>query len=71
MGNCLTYGLTFTMQERLTNMDKFDYYLEFHQMRLDDPIFAETYDAHEFEEWYADFYEMIKEENERNMSYED
>ena len=52
-------------------MNKFDYYFEFHQMRQDDPIFAETYDAHEFEEWYADFYEMIKEENERNMSYED
>lgn len=51
-------------------MNKFDYYFEFHQMRLDDPIFADTYDAHEFEEWYADFYEMIKEENERAREYE-
>jgi hypothetical protein len=71
MENCLTYGLIFTMLERLTNMDKFDYYMEFHQMRLEDPDFAEQYDAHEFEEWYSDFYEMIKEENERNMSYEE
>ena len=30
-------------------MNKFDYYFEFHQMRLDDPTFREQYDAHEFE----------------------
>ena len=52
-------------------MNKFDYYFEFHQMRLDDPIFRDQYDAHEFEEWYADFYEMIKEEMEGAITYED
>jgi hypothetical protein len=52
-------------------MNKFDYYLEFHQMRLDDPVFRDQYDAHEFEEWYSDFYEMIKEEMEGAITYED
>lgn len=52
-------------------MNKFDYYLEFHQMRLDDPVFAETYDAHEFEDWYSDFYMMMEQEQERLEHYED
>ena len=51
-------------------MDKFDYYFEFHQMRLDDPVFAETYDAHEFESWYSDYYMMLEQEQERINSYE-
>lgn len=38
---------------------KFDYYLEFHKMRLSDANFAEKYDAHEFEIWYADFTEIL------------
>jgi len=51
-------------------MNKFDYYFEFHQMRLDDPIFAEQYDAHEFEIWYQDFYMMMEQEQERLNTYE-
>lgn len=58
------------MRERLTKMNKFDYYFEFHQMRLDDPVFAETYDAHEFEAWYADYYQMMVQEMERAEHYE-
>ncbi len=58
------------MHGRLIKMDKFDYYFEFHQMRLDDPVFAETYDAHEFESWYADYYMMMEQEQERINSYE-
>lgn len=53
-----------------TKMDKFDYYFEFHQMRLDDPVFREQYDAHEFDIWYADFYMMLEQEQERLNSYE-
>jgi hypothetical protein len=51
-------------------MNKFDYYFEFHQMRLDDPVFAEQYDAHEFEIWYQDFYMMLEQEQERLNTYE-
>jgi hypothetical protein len=39
-------------------------------MRLDDPIFAEQYDAHEFEIWYQDFYMMLEQEQERLNTYE-
>jgi hypothetical protein len=51
-------------------MNKFDYYFEFHQMRLDDPTFREQYDAHEFEIWYQDFYMMMEQEQERLNTYE-
>ena len=52
-------------------MNKFDYYLEFHKMRLDDSDFASEYDAHEFENWYSDFYMMMLQEQERIDSYEE
>ncbi len=58
------------MRERHTIMNKFDYYFEFHQMRLDDPVFREQYDAHEFEIWYQDFYMMMEQEMERLNTYE-
>ena len=44
-------------------MDKFDYYFEFHQMRLDDPTFREQYDAHEFEIWFSDFMEILNQKH--------
>jgi hypothetical protein len=57
--NCLNYGLIFTMLERLINMDKFDYYMEFLAMRLDDPQFRLMYGINEFDKWYSDFMEIL------------
>jgi hypothetical protein len=44
-------------------MDKFDYYFEFHQMRLDDPTFRDQYGAGEFENWYSDFMEVLNQKH--------
>jgi len=63
MENCLTYGLIFTMLERLTNMDKFDYYMEFMSMRLDDPQFRLMYGINEFDKWYADYMEILNQKH--------
>jgi hypothetical protein len=63
MENCLTYGLTFTMLERLTNMDKFDYYMEFMSMRLDDPQFRLMYGINEFDKWYSDYMEILNQKH--------
>jgi hypothetical protein len=59
MENCLTYGLTFTMHGRHTTMDRFDYYMEFMSMRLDDPQFRLMYGINEFDRWYSDFMEIL------------
>jgi len=40
-------------------MNKFDYYLDFHNLRLNDADFAAQYDAHEFDLWYADVYQSM------------
>jgi hypothetical protein len=63
MENCLTYGLIFTMLERLTNMDKFDYYMEFMSMRLDDPQFRLMYGINDFDKWYADYMEILNQKH--------
>jgi hypothetical protein len=63
MMNCLNYGLIFTMHERLTNMDKFDYYMEFLAMRLDDPQFRLMYGINEFDKWYADYMEILNQKH--------
>jgi len=63
MENCLTYGLIFTMLERLINMDKFDYYMEFMSMRLDDPQFRLMYGINEFDKWYSDFMEILNQKH--------
>jgi len=67
MENCLTYGLTFTMLERLTTMDRFDYYMEFMSMRLDDPQFRLMYGINDFDKWYADFMEILNQKHGEHM----
>ena len=47
------------MLERLINMDKFDYYMEFLAMRLDNPQFRLMYGINEFDKWYSDFMEIL------------
>ena len=40
-------------------MDKFDYYMEFLAMRLDDPQFRLMYGINEFDKWYSDYMEIL------------
>jgi hypothetical protein len=40
-------------------MDKFDYYMEFMSMRLDDPQFRLMYGINEFDKWYTDYMEIL------------
>jgi hypothetical protein len=53
------------MRERHTKMDKdkFQYFLEFVSMRLDDPTFRDQYGAGEFENWYSDFMEVLNQKH--------
>jgi len=44
-------------------MDKFDYYLEFMSMRLDDPQFRLMYGINDYEKWYADFMEILSQKH--------
>jgi hypothetical protein len=44
-------------------MDRFDYYLEFMAMRLDDPQFRLMYGADEYERWYADYMEILNQKH--------
>jgi len=39
--------------------DRFDYYMEFMSMRLDDPQFRLMYGINEFDRWYSDFMEIL------------
>ena len=39
--------------------DKFQYFLEFIRMRMQDNDFAQMYKADQFEIWYADFMEVL------------
>jgi hypothetical protein len=51
------------MLERLINMDKFDYYMEFLAMRLDDPQFRLMYGINEFDKWYSDYMEILSQKH--------
>ena len=44
-------------------MDKFDYYMEFMSMRLDDPQFRLMYEINEFDKWYADYMEILSQKH--------
>ena len=44
-------------------MDKFDYYMEFMSMRLDDPQFRLMYGINEFDKWYADYMEILNQKH--------
>lgn len=48
----------YTAQENI-NMDKFDYYMEFMSMRLEDPNFRLMYGINEFDKWYTDYMEIL------------
>ena len=41
------------------NKDRFDYYMEFMSMRLDDPDFSLMYGVNEFDKWYSDYMETL------------
>jgi hypothetical protein len=44
-------------------MDRFDYYMEFMSMRLDDPQFRLMYAINDFDKWYADYMEMLNQKH--------
>jgi hypothetical protein len=44
-------------------MDKFDYYMEFLAMRLDDPQFRLMYGINEFDKWYTDYMEILSQKH--------
>ena len=47
----------------IMNKDRFDYYLEFMAMRLEDPDFSLMYGVHEYDRWYSDYMEMINQKH--------
>ncbi len=55
-------SIVFYLQEGLI-MDKFDYYMEFMSMRLDDPQFRLMYGINEFDKWYSDFMEILNQKH--------
>jgi hypothetical protein len=58
-----TYGLADCEFNRGLKMDRFDYYMEFMSMRLDDPQFRLMYGADEYERWYADYMEILNQKH--------
>ncbi len=57
------YGLADCEFNRGLKMDRFDYYLEFMAMRLDDPQFRLIYGINEFDKWYADYMEILSQKH--------
>ena len=55
-------SIVFYLQEGLI-MDKFDYYMEFMSMRLDDPQFRLMYGINEFDKWYSDYMEILNQKH--------
>jgi hypothetical protein len=49
------------------NKDRFDYYMEFMSMRLDDPQFRLMYGINEFDKWYSDYMEMLNQKHSEPM----
>jgi len=58
-----TYGLADCEFNR--NMDRFDYYLDFMAMRLDDSNFRLLYGINDFDKWYQDYIKMLTEERDK------
>ena len=40
-------------------MDRFDYYLDFMAMRLEDPDFSMLYGVGDYDKWYSDYMEIL------------
>jgi hypothetical protein len=57
------YGLADCDFNRGLKMDRFDYYMEFMSMRLDDPQFRLMYGINDFDKWYADYMEMLNQKH--------
>jgi len=53
------YGLADCEFNRGLKMDRFDYYLKFMSMRLDDPDFSLMYGVDEYDCWYSDYMEIL------------
>ena len=49
------------------NKDRFDYYLEFMAMRLEDPDFSMMYGVHEYDRWYSDYMEILNQKHAEPM----
>jgi len=45
------------------NKDRFDYYLEFMAMRLNDPDFSLMYGVNEYDCWYSDYMEILNQKH--------
>jgi hypothetical protein len=43
--------------------DRFDYYMEFMSMRLDDPDFSLMYGVGEYDKWYSDYMEILSQKH--------
>ena len=54
----LLFMSLFSIYKRVI-MDKFDYYMEFMAMRLEDPQFRLMYGINEFDKWYTDYMEIL------------
>jgi hypothetical protein len=57
------YGLADCDFNRGLKMDRFDYYMEFMSMRLDDPAFRLMYGINDFDKWYADYMEVLNQKH--------
>jgi hypothetical protein len=57
-----TYGLADCEFNRGLKMDRFDYYMEFMAMRLEDPNFRLMYGINDFDKWYQDYIKMLTEQ---------
>jgi hypothetical protein len=57
------YGLADCDFNRGLKMDRFDYYMEFMSMRLDDPQFRLMYGINDFDKWYADYMEILNQKH--------
>ena len=61
------YGLADCEFNRGLKMDRFDYYLKFMSMRLDDPDFSLMYGVNEYDCWYSDYMEMLNQKHAEPM----
>ena len=58
-----TYGLADCEFNRGLKMDRFDYYMDFMALRLNDPDFRLMYGINEFDKWYSDYMEMLNQKH--------
>jgi len=57
------YGLADCEFNRGLKMDRFDYYLKFMSMRLEDPDFSLMYGVNEYDCWYSDYMEILSQKH--------